>query len=99
MRPCRERIEAEEWLDRPGLSPDQVAASLRDLERVNRLLGGARAVLAHLPPVLNGLPAGAPLRVLDIACGGGDLLRAIAGQAARRGRTVLGLGVDVNPVV
>ena len=97
-RSSRGRAEAEEWLDRPGLSPREIAANLRDFERVNRWLGGARSVLAHMAPVFDAA-AGRPLRALDIACGAGDLLRALAHRARRRGVKLAGVGVDANPVV
>ncbi len=99
MQFCRKRVEAEEWLDRPGLSEEDIYANLRDMETVNHYLGGARAVISHLRPLLERLPAGGELQVLDIACGGGCLLRRIAQLARCLDKTVRGTGVDSNPAV
>jgi len=88
-----------ELLDQPGLPPEDVAANLADLELVNRRLGGARSVLAHVGPALEGVPAPATARVLDIACGAGDVLRSLAQRTRSEGRAMLGVGVDLNPLV
>jgi SAM-dependent methyltransferase len=93
------RIAAGELLDEPGISPEIVAANLRDLEFVNTYLGGAAPVLAHVKPVLQRASTDRPLEILDIACGGGDLLRAIAHLAHTMGHAVRGVGVDANPLV
>jgi len=85
MWPCRERLDGDEWLDDPRLPPEDVAGNLRDLELVNRLLGGGYAVLAHVEPVLDSMPPKQSVRVLDVACGGGDILRAVARYARRQG--------------
>lgn len=98
-RGWQHRVDAAEWLDQPGVSPEAVTANLRDFEFVNRHLGGARSVLAHIPPIFDATRAGEPLRVLDIACGAGDILRSIAGFARRAQRPLLGVGVDANPRV
>jgi len=99
MWSCRERVDRPEWLDERRLSAAEVVANLHDLERVNRLLGGARSVLAHVPRALEGLAQGRPVRVLDIACGAGDVLSAVALVVKRRGLVIKGVGVDVNPDV
>jgi 2-polyprenyl-3-methyl-5-hydroxy-6-metoxy-1,4-benzoquinol methylase len=68
---------------------------LRSLEQINRLLLGYRPTLSWL----NGLPHGLsdPVHVVDVGCGGGDLLRQIAGWARRRGIAVQLTGIDLNP--
>jgi SAM-dependent methyltransferase len=95
---CRERIDAAEWFDQARLSPALVARYLWDLEKVNRYLLGARAVLVHLAPLLAD-GGSAPLRVLDLGCGGGEVLRALAVRARKRRRPLLGIGLDRNPLV
>ncbi len=96
---CRRRANAEELQDRLSLSPDVVRAGLRDLETVNRYLGGARAILSHIGPALEATRGEGELRVLDIACGGGGILGLIAGRARRQGATLAGVGIDINPTV
>ena len=68
---------------------------LRSLETVNRWLLGYRPTLAWLER----LPRGRrdPVHIVDVGCGGGDLLRQIAVWARRRGIAVQLTGIDLNP--
>ncbi len=95
---CRERIDAAEWFDDARLTPALVARYLHDLEKVNRYLLGARSVLVHLAPLLSDGRSD-PLRVVDLGCGGGEVLRALARQARKHHRPFLGIGLDINPLV
>jgi 2-polyprenyl-3-methyl-5-hydroxy-6-metoxy-1,4-benzoquinol methylase len=64
---------------------------------VNAVTFTHRATLNWLGRVTRGLPEGAPLSILDIACGHGDLLRAIRRWADRRGLRPTLQGIDLNP--
>ncbi len=86
----------EEWLDEGRLGPDEVGANLRDLAFINRWLGGASSVLGHVTRAMAASPPGERFHLADIACGGGDLLRAAADRARRMGRAIFGLGVDAD---
>lgn len=80
------RVERPELIDSPEHSDRDFEASFADIARVNRYLGGTRAVLRALAPLLAGLPdAPGPVRILDIATGSADIPRALV-RAARRGR-------------
>jgi 2-polyprenyl-3-methyl-5-hydroxy-6-metoxy-1,4-benzoquinol methylase len=68
---------------------------LRSLETVNRWLLGYRPTLAWLERLPHGLRD--PIHIVDVGCGGGDLLRQIAGWARRRGIAVELTGIDLNP--
>jgi SAM-dependent methyltransferase len=79
-------IAAVELMDLPGTDAGELARALRDLARINRLFGGTRPILAHLAPLLSPARAApAPIRILDVATGYGDIPRAIAQWARRRG--------------
>jgi ubiquinone/menaquinone biosynthesis C-methylase UbiE len=83
---------AVELMDLPGTDMGERDHALRDLARFNRLFGGTRVILAHLAPLLSPprtVPA--PIRILDVATGYGDIPRAIA-QWARQ----LGLPVEIE---
>ena len=73
------------------------AACLSDLARVNVVTMTHRPMLAWLGRLLDTLPAEAPLSVLDVGCGQGDALRAVAALLRARGRTGRLAGVDINP--
>ena len=70
-----ERFFREELLDRPGQPPEDIAASLRDVRTINRLLLGAAVTRDHLVRLIRRLPESIPLSVLDIATGSGDIPR------------------------
>jgi len=68
---------------------------LRSLEQINRWLMGYRPTLSWLKRLPHGLAD--PLHIVDVGCGGGDLLRKIAGWARKRGTVVQLTGIDLNP--
>lgn len=68
---------------------------LRSLRQVNRWLLGYRPTLAWLERLPHDLPD--PIHIVDVGCGGGDLLREIAGWAWKRGIAVQLTGIDLNP--
>jgi SAM-dependent methyltransferase len=68
---------------------------LRSLETVNRWLLGYRPTLTWLERLPRGLRE--PMHIVDVGCGGGDLLRQIAVWARRRRVAVQLTGIDLNP--
>ncbi|WCT73256.1 methyltransferase domain-containing protein [Sphingomonas naphthae] len=88
------RATAEEQMDDPALPPETYAAVLRDLAQVNRLTWAARPTLAFLDRALAGRRH---VRLLDVGFGQGDMLRAIARWAGKRGIACELVGVDLNP--
>lgn len=73
---------------------------LRSLEQINRLFLGYRPTLAWLEKLTHASAdkvSRDPVHIVDVGCGGGDLLRQIAGWARRRGIPVQLTGIDLNP--
>ena len=68
---------------------------LRSLEQINRWLMGYRPTLAWLKKLPHGLRL--PVHIVDVGCGGGDLLRQIAGWARSFGIAVQLTGIDLSP--
>ena len=77
-----ERCHDPELLDDFRITGPEVDLALREIEAVNRYLGGAATSLAGLAPRLRGRRQ--KVRLLDIGTGGGDLPVAIARLARRR---------------
>jgi SAM-dependent methyltransferase len=84
-------------MDDPGLPAADYERCLHDLAAVNRVTFTHRPTLRWLDWAVAGLPADASIAILDVACGEGDLLRAIHRWAERRGRRVQLTGLDLNP--
>jgi 2-polyprenyl-3-methyl-5-hydroxy-6-metoxy-1,4-benzoquinol methylase len=91
------RAELAELMDAPDLDEATYQLCLHDLAAVNRLTFTHRATLRWLAHATRDLAPGATLSVLDVAYGEGDLLRAIAVWAEKRGFVAQLSGVDLNP--
>jgi 2-polyprenyl-3-methyl-5-hydroxy-6-metoxy-1,4-benzoquinol methylase len=92
-----DRADLPELMDSDELNIVDYNRCLRDLAAVNRVTFTHRATLNFLTRATKDLPHGTRLSVLDVAFGHGDLLRAIAGWAKRRGLEVTLTGIDLNP--
>ena len=90
------RAEIDEEMDGP-CSYEELRHCLRDLAVVNRMTGAHRPIMEWLERVANARSEGDhPVRIVDVGCGYGDMLRRIERWAARRGVAVKLIGVDVN---
>lgn len=70
---------------------------LNELAVVNRITLTHRPSLHWLAQATKGWPVGEKFSVLDVGYGDGDLLRAIARWADRRGLKAQLTGIDLNP--
>ncbi len=88
------RSRQEEQMDAADLDPAVYEAVVADLARLNALLMTYRPTLGFLRRALAGRKA---FKLLDVGFGQGDMLRAIARWAGRRGIAAELVGVDLNP--
>ncbi len=88
------RALQEEWMDDPALSAETYAAVLGDLAEVNTVTMARRPTLSFLKRALGNTKR---FRLLDVGYGDGDMLRAIARWADRRGIIADLVGIDLNP--
>jgi 2-polyprenyl-3-methyl-5-hydroxy-6-metoxy-1,4-benzoquinol methylase len=91
------RSDLPELMDDPALPRADYDRCLHDLAAVNRVTLTHRPTLHWLDRATQTLPADRVVSILDIACGEGDLLRAIHRRAVRRGLAVRLEGIDLNP--
>jgi SAM-dependent methyltransferase len=89
-----ERAIADELMDDPALDAGVYAAVLHDLARVNTVTLARRPTLNFLSRTLGPRTS---FRLLDVGFGDGDMLRAIAAWARRRGIAAELVGIDLNP--
>jgi 2-polyprenyl-3-methyl-5-hydroxy-6-metoxy-1,4-benzoquinol methylase len=90
-----ERCVAAELMDQPGLDRALHVEALRGLERINAI---SRSASILWPQIMELARTIAPrqLRVLDVACGGGDIAVALSRRAARAGLSIQLDGCDIN---
>lgn len=93
----RRRILAPEKMDAEPAPAADLARCLGDLEWLSRLTLGYRPTLAYLDRALAAAPPGAELSILDVACGGGDMLRVLRRWGERRGVRLRLAGIDHDP--
>ncbi|HTB97887.1 MAG TPA: methyltransferase domain-containing protein [Terracidiphilus sp.] len=88
------RAQLTELMDEP-CSREDMRACLIDLAKLNRWFLGYRPILRWLDAFLP-LKHDAPIRILDVGCGGGDSLRRVARWAADRRIEIQLVGLDLN---
>lgn len=85
-----------EKMDQPGVAESEIHQALEELETINKLLGGYHVIFNALEQLDW---SAQPVTIMDLGCGGGDMLRAIAQWAEKIKRKVNLTGVDMNPVM
>jgi len=98
-QPLQRLQHASERLDELGVGAAELPGALADLARINALLFGTRLTSRCLNDLLETHPPDAPLTLLDVGCGGGELTAAVARRARRSGRPVTAIAIDRNPAV
>ena len=88
------RAHLSEWMDEP-CSYEDFRECLRDLAQVNRLTLAYRPTLHWLGKLVRTHVH--PLHIVDVGCGGGDMLRQVERWAKRQGIAVKLTGIDLNP--
>lgn len=97
----KRRRLAPEVMDDPSLDPRKHAAALRGLRRINALSGSIRIVWPAIAAAVRRRMTsgnGGPLRLIDIACGGGDIVIAVKRKAERAGLGIDVIGCDFSDV-
>jgi len=88
--------ELPEWMDEPCTYAD-FRACLIDLAKANTLTLARRPTLQWLNRIVASSESSKPLHIVDVGCGGGDMLRSVSRWAKHRGIAVMLTGLDLNP--
>jgi len=89
------RHRQREWMDDPTLDPTMHRQALIGLRRINQVSRTAPSFWRVIRPML---VAGRTTRLLDIACGGGDVIVDIARMARRHGYRLEVSAADLSPI-
>lgn len=93
----RVRAQLSEWMDGP-CSHSDLRACLCDLAKVNRITRAYRPTLRWLEYAVRRSRNRSPFHIVDVGCGGGDMLRRIEDWAAHKRIAVQLTGIDSNPL-
>ncbi len=97
MPNLRARSAQPEWMDTQVVAPEDFAACLADLASVNTVTAARLPTLGFMRRVARRHP-GRTLRVLDVGCGEGDMLRRLHRWSLRAGHRLELEGIDLNPL-
>ena len=92
----KERSQLPEKMDQPDVPVADIHQALRELETINKLLGGYNVIFNALNKIDFRDDV---VSILDLGCGGGDILRAVADWAKKKKIKVKLTGIDWNPVM
>jgi hypothetical protein len=96
LLPALPRRLQPEVMDQPGLDPGRHRQALRGLGRINFWSGSASILWPPLAALARATSR--PVRVLDLATGGGDVPIRLGRRARRAGLPISVDGCDVSPV-
>jgi len=97
MRMLQYRSFEKEQMDDLNLAGKKLHQTLYGLSVINRYLGNTNATFKAVKREM--LKADGPLKIIDLGCGGGDNLRAIAAWSVENGKPAELIGIDGNPYI
>lgn len=92
------RRPALEEMDRPDIAPDALERALRALVRMNTVSLGDNFFWPSLRTLAQARAGAAPLKVLDVGCGAGDMSRRLETRAERENLSMIVDGCDMNAI-
>ena len=91
------RVRGSEFFDDPARDDALARRSLADVARANHWFGGTSAVMAEIRPFLeSAAQSGAPLTLLDVGTGAGDIPERARAEARRHHVTLTTIGLEIT---
>jgi SAM-dependent methyltransferase len=94
----KSRSNQKELLDQEEIPAEDLYQNLRELDFINRWLGGYAVSFAALKKIVPPCSTGRSYTLVDIGCGGGDTLKRISRWARHTGLQLDLYGIDIKPV-
>ncbi len=88
------RSEEVEIMDDLAISGEVVDQTLRELDTINRLLGGNQISISAFKKMVSG---NSQFTFTDLGCGGGDIMMAMARWSRKKKLDASYIGIDANP--
>ncbi|MGY4384397.1 2-polyprenyl-3-methyl-5-hydroxy-6-metoxy-1,4-benzoquinol methylase [Pedobacter sp. UYP24] len=90
------RSDASEIMDDFSLEGEVLKDALNKIANINRFLGGNKVTIEGVELLIKGKSKAAEISILDIGCGNGDMLRALADYGLDKGFNFKLIGMDAN---
>lgn len=90
------RTNQSEIMDDFDMKGDVLKDALDKIAKINQLLGGNSLTLHGVEKLMKQHPAHKKIRIIDIGCGNGDMLRIIANHLEDKGIMCALVGIDAN---
>lgn len=90
------RSEQVEIMDDFDLNGKDLDKTLQDLDRINSWLGGNRITIKGVQKLLGNNVDNSPIRIVDLGCGNGTILRKLAAWGERNHYNFELTGIDAN---
>ena len=92
----KSRSQEEELMDDLESSGPVVDQTLKELDSINKLLGGNHLSLQGLKRILKG-HEDMEVTIGDLGCGGGEMMKLMADWGRKNGYSLKFIGIDANP--
>lgn len=83
-------------MDDFGMKGEVLRDALDKIASINQLLGGNKLTIEGVEMLLKGRSKDELIRIVDVGCGNGDMLRTLSAYAARHGWKFALSGIDAN---
>jgi 2-polyprenyl-3-methyl-5-hydroxy-6-metoxy-1,4-benzoquinol methylase len=90
------RTDAIEIMDDFALEGEILRDALDKIAKINQLLGGNKLTLQGVQSLMNKVSPNKEITIVDIGCGNGDMLRALADYASNNNLNFKLIGIDAN---
>lgn len=97
MKGLKERSDQFEIMDDMTMSGPELKRTLDLLASINLYLGGNALTLNGIEKMMESVSNKNPIRIVDLGCGNGDMLRKLHIFGKKKGYDLELLGIDANP--
>ena len=94
-----QRSAEVEIMDDLGYAGELMDRTLRELEIINKWLGGNNVTIDGINKLLKSRDQDKVVTIADLGCGRGDMLRLIDNWARKKNKAVRLVGIDANPYI
>ncbi|RZL37049.1 MAG: methyltransferase domain-containing protein [Pedobacter sp.] len=90
------RSDAPEMMDDFAMEGEILRDALDKIASINKMLGGNSVTIEGVQKLLKDVDVKKTIRIIDIGCGNGDMLRTLADYAKKRKLNFELIGIDAN---